>query len=64
MDTALNLLEIDVPAEDRIAYDNAVESGSIAALKAVLLSICKPEDRALVETLLPAQLLLSDDTAD
>ena len=54
------LLEIDIPASERAAYQAALRSGNVAALKAILLRSCRSEDRSLVDSFLPAGLLLED----
>lgn len=52
-------LYIEIEPDDQNAYDEALQRGSIAELKSVLLSNANSEQRALIEELLPPDLVYS-----
>ncbi|MEL7130255.1 MAG: hypothetical protein AAGK23_11980 [Pseudomonadota bacterium] len=48
---------ICLPAAHLEAYQSAVRAGDMAALKSVLLAVCNDEDRAMIEHLMPPELV-------
>ncbi|MEM9669211.1 MAG: hypothetical protein AAF950_09835 [Pseudomonadota bacterium] len=54
-------LRIDIPPDQQDAYVEAVRSGRVADLKAILLEAANENQRQMIEEILPPDLVDSDD---
>ncbi|MEO1474979.1 MAG: hypothetical protein AAFS13_01245 [Pseudomonadota bacterium] len=54
-------LSIDIPPDQKDAYADALERGSLNALKAVLIASASDSQRQWIEAILPEDLTASND---